>query len=255
MSVPTLVDFDEVVAQFDPVLGLEVHVELSTEQQDVLRLPDRLRRGAEHPGLPRVPGTARVAAGGQPHGCRVGDADRPGAELHDRAVGPVRAEELLLPRHAQELPDQPVRRADRRARLVRCAARRRLHGARRDRAGAHGGRHGQVAARGRRNGPYPGRRVLAAGLQPGRRPADRDRDEADRRHAGAGARGRARLRHRAARPAARARRVRRADGPGVAALRRERVADAEATPPSSARAPRRRTSTRCGRSSAPCATR
>ena len=30
MSVPTLVDFDEVVAQFDPVLGLEVHVELST---------------------------------------------------------------------------------------------------------------------------------------------------------------------------------------------------------------------------------
>ena len=30
MSAPTLVDFDEVVERFDPVLGLEVHVELST---------------------------------------------------------------------------------------------------------------------------------------------------------------------------------------------------------------------------------
>ncbi|GEL19106.1 Asp-tRNA(Asn)/Glu-tRNA(Gln) amidotransferase subunit GatB [Pseudonocardia asaccharolytica] len=30
MSAPTLVDYDEVVERFDPVLGLEVHVELST---------------------------------------------------------------------------------------------------------------------------------------------------------------------------------------------------------------------------------
>jgi aspartyl-tRNA(Asn)/glutamyl-tRNA(Gln) amidotransferase subunit B len=30
MSAPTLVDFDEVVERFDPVLGLEVHVELNT---------------------------------------------------------------------------------------------------------------------------------------------------------------------------------------------------------------------------------
>ena len=57
---------DEVVERFDPVLGLEVHVELGTEHEDVLRLPDRLRRGAEHPGLPGLPGPARLAAGGQP---------------------------------------------------------------------------------------------------------------------------------------------------------------------------------------------
>ncbi len=33
MSAPTLVDFDEVVERFDPVLGLEVHVELSTRSK------------------------------------------------------------------------------------------------------------------------------------------------------------------------------------------------------------------------------
>ena len=33
MSAPTLVDFDEVVERFDPVLGLEVHVELSTNSK------------------------------------------------------------------------------------------------------------------------------------------------------------------------------------------------------------------------------
>ena len=37
---PSLVDYDEVVERFDPVLGLEVHVELNA-QQDVLRLPHR----------------------------------------------------------------------------------------------------------------------------------------------------------------------------------------------------------------------
>ena len=30
MTAPTLVDFDDVVARFDPMLGLEVHVELNT---------------------------------------------------------------------------------------------------------------------------------------------------------------------------------------------------------------------------------
>jgi aspartyl-tRNA(Asn)/glutamyl-tRNA(Gln) amidotransferase subunit B len=33
VSAPTLVDFDEVVERFDPVLGLEVHVELSTRSK------------------------------------------------------------------------------------------------------------------------------------------------------------------------------------------------------------------------------
>jgi GatB/GatE catalytic domain len=31
MSAPTLVDYAEVIERFDPVLGLEVHVELNTQ--------------------------------------------------------------------------------------------------------------------------------------------------------------------------------------------------------------------------------
>ena len=62
-------------------------------------------------GLPGLPGPARLAAGGQPGGDRVHDPDRPGAELLDRVLVPVRPEELLLPGHAEELPDLAVRRA------------------------------------------------------------------------------------------------------------------------------------------------
>ena len=52
---------------------------------------------------------------------------------------------------------------------------------RRDRARAPGGGHRQVAARRRRHRPHPRRRALAARLQPRRRPAGRDRHQADRR--------------------------------------------------------------------------
>ena len=68
-----VLDYDEALERFDPVLGLEVHVELNTATQDVLRLPDRVRRRAEHAGLPGVPGSARRPAGAQRHGRRVGD--------------------------------------------------------------------------------------------------------------------------------------------------------------------------------------
>src|SRR5690606_25299348 len=81
--------------------------------EDVLWLPDDVRRRAEHACVPGVPGSARCAAGGERQGDRVGDPDRPGAELPDRRVVPLRAEELLLPGHAEELPDLAVRRADR----------------------------------------------------------------------------------------------------------------------------------------------
>ena len=61
------------------------------------------------------------------------------------------------------------------------------------------------------------------------------------------------------RPAARAdrgaRRLRRPDGPGLPARRREPVAGARRAPAGSAPAPRPRTSTRCARSSGRCATR
>ena len=150
--------------------------------EDVLRLPDRVRRRAEHPGLPDLPGPARRDAGGQRHGGGVGDPDRPGAELRDRRVVPLRAEELLLPGHAEELPDLAVRRADRLRGLDgrRGAATASDRTSGRDRARPHGGGHRQVAARRRRDRPHPRRGPLAGRLQPRRHPAHRDRHQADR---------------------------------------------------------------------------
>ena len=180
-----LMSYDEALERFDPALGLEVHVELNTALEDVLRLPDRVRRRAQHPDLPDLPGAARVDARGQRDRGGVGDPDRAGAQLRDRGVVPVRPEELLLPGHAEELPDLAVRRADR----LRGLDRRRRRGsgrpadrARRHRARAHGGGHRQVAARRRRDRPHPRRRLLARRLQPRRHPAHRDRHQADPRH-------------------------------------------------------------------------
>ena len=66
MTAPTLVDFDEVVERFDPMLGLEVHVELNTNTKMFCGCPTDVRRRAQHPGLPDLPGPARLAAGGEP---------------------------------------------------------------------------------------------------------------------------------------------------------------------------------------------
>jgi aspartyl-tRNA(Asn)/glutamyl-tRNA(Gln) amidotransferase subunit B len=71
-------------------------------------------------------------------------------------VVPVRPEELLLPGHAEELPDQPVRRADRLQRLARRRAGGRLDLPGRDRAGPHGGGHRQVHPRRRSTGRIHG---------------------------------------------------------------------------------------------------
>ena len=76
--------------------------------EGLLRVPGRLRRRAEHERLPGLHGTARDAARaerrGDPHGLPGG----PGPRLHPRAPQRVRAEELLLPGHAEELPDLAV---------------------------------------------------------------------------------------------------------------------------------------------------
>ena len=87
--------------------------------EDVLRLPGDLRRRAEHADLPDLSGPSGLDACRQRQGRGVRDPHRAGAELRDRGVVPVRAQELLLPGHAEELPDQPVRRADRLRRLDR----------------------------------------------------------------------------------------------------------------------------------------
>ena len=227
---PPLVDYDTRVDRYDPVLGPRDPRRAVHRVEDVLRLPDDVRRRAEHADLPGLPGAARLAAGGQRGRDRVRHPDRPGAELRDRRVVPVRPEELLLPGHAEELPDLAVRRADRVRRLARRRGRRADDRPGRDRARPHGGGHRQVAARRRRHRPDPRRRPLAARLQPGRHPAGRDRHQADRRHRAQGTGGGPRLRGRAARAAAGARRLRRPDGAGLAALRRQPVADARRQP-------------------------
>ena len=48
------------VADFQPVIGLEVHAQLLTRSEDLLRVLDRVRRAAERPHLRGVPGHARA---------------------------------------------------------------------------------------------------------------------------------------------------------------------------------------------------
>ena len=197
--------------------------------EDVLRLRDRRsapsRTRQVCPVCLGLPGSLPVvnAVGG-----RVDDPDRPRAELHDRGVVPVRAEELLLPGHAEELPDLAVRRADLHRRLPR-----------------RRGRH-----RRRRRGTFrveiervhmeedTGKSLHVGGATGRIHGADYSLVDYNRAGIplieivtkpveGTGAlapRGGPGVRHRAARPAALARRLRRADGAGLAALRREHVA-------------------------------
>ena len=51
----TLVAFDEALEHYDPVLGLEVHVELNTATKMFCGCPADLRRRAEHQDLPDLP--------------------------------------------------------------------------------------------------------------------------------------------------------------------------------------------------------
>ena len=189
---------------------------------------------AQQPGLPDLPRPARLAAGPQRRRGRVDDPDRAGARLRHRHLVPVRAQELLLPGHAEELPDLAVRRADLHRRPPRGRGRDRRRAAHlpdRDRARAHGGGHRQVAARRRRDRSHPRCRPLARRLQPGRHPADRDRHQAGRGHRRTGAAGGPRLRDGAARADAHPGCLRRTDGAGLAALRRQPLAAALAVRP------------------------
>ena len=188
-------------------------------------------------------------------GGRVGDPDRPRAELRDRRVVPVRAEELLLPGHAEELPDLAVRRADRLRRLDgRRASTARPYRVEIERAHMEedtgkslhvGGATGRIHGADYSLVDY--NRAGIPLIEIVTKPIIGTGEKAPA--------GRPGVRRAAARAAARPRRLRRPDGAGLAALRREPVAGARRAPARSAPAPRPRTSTRCARSSGRSATR
>ena len=156
---------------WEVVIGLEVHAQVTSKAEAVLRRLDRVRRRAQ---LARLAGRCRDArhAAGDQRGMRAaGDAHRPRPQGQDQSEVGVRPEELFLSRPAAGLSDQPVQVADRgRGRgRGRHAGRRDRHG--RHRAAASGAGRRQVAAR-----PAPDHVLRRS--QPLRRGADGDRVEA-----------------------------------------------------------------------------
>ena len=113
-STMDLVSYPDAVGRYDPVIGLETHVELGTVTKMFCGCPARFggeqaptpwsARSAWNTAPGSLPVTNRMAI---EYTIKIGLAQ----ELHDRRPGQVRAEELLLPGHAEGLPDLAVRRA------------------------------------------------------------------------------------------------------------------------------------------------
>ena len=103
MSAPPL------IRGFEVVIGLETHAQLSTRSKIFSGASTAVRRRAQHPGLRGGPGAAGHAAGAEPRRGRARHPLRPGGGRQGGAAVDLRAQELLLPRPAQGLPDQPVR--------------------------------------------------------------------------------------------------------------------------------------------------
>ena len=77
-----VMDYDEALRRFDPVHGPRGPRRAQHRAPRCsAAAPTGVRRRAEQPGLPGLPRPARRAAGGQRQGGRVGDPDRPGAQL------------------------------------------------------------------------------------------------------------------------------------------------------------------------------
>ena len=116
-----------------------------------------------------MPGAPGRPAGAERDGGQARDAGGPRARVHRARPQHLRAQELLLSRPPQGIPDLAVREParDRRVGLVSVARPRRRHGD--DRAPPYGGGRGEVAAR-----PLP--EAHRGGSEPLRRTVDRDRD-------------------------------------------------------------------------------
>ena len=204
---------------WEAVIGLEVHAHLKTRRRcsAAARSSTAPRENTRtcpvclaHPGA--LPVAERRAI---EHTIKLGLAL--GCEI--AGARGLRAQELLLSRPAEGLPDQPVRGTAVRARRARRPDRGR-RGDRRHRARASRGGRREDRARRRRDRPLRRRRLLARRLQP-RRHAARSRSSAspDLRSADDGAA----LPAAAAADDRRARRLGRGDGEGHAARRRQRL--------------------------------
>ena len=103
---------------WEVVIGLEVHAQVTSQVEAVLRRLDRVRRRAEQPCLAGRCRHAGHAAGDQRGMRRAGGAHRARAEGADQSALGVRPQELFLSRSAAGLSDQPVqdRRSSARAR-------------------------------------------------------------------------------------------------------------------------------------------
>ena len=239
--------FEELASRYEPVIGLEVHAQLLTRTKLFCGCANRFGAPPNTLVCPVVPRPARGAARPQPPGGDARPARGAGDGLHRAARLGLRAQELLLSRPAQGLPDLAVREAARHRGLRgdRDGRRRREAGA--PRAHPHGGGRGEAPARGLR---VVGREERG-GPQPRGRSPHRDRERARP----ALSRGGARLPDRAAgrcsstpgSPTATWRRARCAATPTCPCARGERRP--------SARARRSRTSTPSATSPGPSSTR
>ena len=219
---------------WEPVIGLEIHVQLKTRDEDVLPLPRTrsARRRTRRPArsASRFPGALPV-----PNRRAIEDDDQARARprLRDRRARRLPPQELLLSRPAEGVPDQPVRRA---------ALRGRASSPCRATDGDVDDRHHARAPRGGRGEEHPRRGVRAASTAATATLVDFNRggtplveivtepDLHDRRDGEA-------LPAAAAADGGRARALRRRAREGLDALRRQRLGRARRARTSCARAP------------------